>query len=156
MCGVWCKLSLWLKFKWHVKWRIVEAWNVEPRTAPATLDSRFGGLLHLPHSPLLELHPLAAPSTSSDFASIPHIPFPHPSTLPPLQPPCLLHLASTPHVPPSHACSATSATFTPSAPSRSAATTACAGTCTSGGTWSWKWRSWACSPKKWMCGKPRR
>ena len=84
------------------KWRIVEAWNVEPRTAPATLDSRFGGLLHLPHSPLLQLHPLAASSTSSDFASIPHIPFSHPSTLPPLQPPCLLHFASTPYLPLSH------------------------------------------------------
>ena len=71
---------------------------MERGTAPATLDSRFGGLLHLPHSPLLQLHPLAASSTSSDFASIPHIPFSHPSTLPPLQPPCLLHFASTPYI----------------------------------------------------------
>ena len=100
MCGVWCMVSIcppfWLKFKW----RIVEAWNVEP--PPPTPDSRFGGLLHLPHSPLLQLHPLAASSTSGDFASIPHIPFSHPSTLPPLQPPCLLHFASTPYIPLSH------------------------------------------------------
>ena len=75
---------------------------MEPRTAPPTLDSRFGGVIHLPHSPLLQLHPLAASSTSSDFASIPHIPFSHPSTLPPLQPPCLLHFASTPYLPLSH------------------------------------------------------
>ena len=91
-------MPFWLKFKWRMAHsRNRGTWNREP--PPPTLDSRFGGVLHLPHSPLLQLHPLAASSTSSDFASIPHIPFSHPSTLPPLQPPCLLHFASTPYIP---------------------------------------------------------
>ena len=33
------------------------------------------------------------------FASTPYIPLSHPSTLPPLQPPCLLNFASTPYIP---------------------------------------------------------
>ena len=94
-------MPFWLKFKWRMAHsRNRGTWNREP--PPPTLDSRFGGVIHLPHSPLLQLHPLAASSTSSDFASIPHIPFSHPSTLPPLQPPCLLHFASTPYLPLSH------------------------------------------------------
>ena len=87
------------------KIQVAHSRSVERGTAnrpPPTLDSRFGGLLHLPHSPLLQLHPLAASSTSGDFASIPHIPFSHPSTLPPLQPPCLLHFASAPYIPLPH------------------------------------------------------
>ena len=98
VCGV--NLPFWLKFKWRMAHsRNRGTWNRE--SPPPTLDLRCG-VIHLPHSPLLQLHPLAASSTSSDFASIPHIPFSHPSTLPPLQPPCLLHFASTPYIPLSH------------------------------------------------------
>ena len=106
MCGVWCvvcgvNLPFWLKFKWRMAHsRNRGTWNREP---PPPLSIR--GLVVYSISPIhlfLNSIPSLPVPLRATSASIPHIPFPHPSTLPPLQPPCLLHFASTPYLPLSH------------------------------------------------------